>query len=184
MILFDVGGMYMYRDKEYTISFKLNNLNETQLKKINTYLGSCRFVYNTILAAYMETNKLYDNISDYFTKLDSLIEEHDWLKEIDKNVLKTYLISAMKTVYAYNRSKKKFTLKFKSKKKPQTLLIKTINKNILNELNAMGIDTSKFTDKIKYISIQKLNKTDIFVHVTVERKVYGYRSKEQETSKK
>ncbi|MEM3859707.1 MAG: helix-turn-helix domain-containing protein [Candidatus Micrarchaeaceae archaeon] len=158
----------MKRDKKYTIAFKLNKLTEDQIHKIRVYMGSTRFVYNHILSEYL-TSKKITPINKAEEKVDELIKIYPFLKSVDKTLLTSYAISAIKSVYAYEKSVKKFKLVYKSKKRTKLLKFPVITKDLLNEVKDMGIDISRYSDKIIYISIQSVTRDQYYCYITVSR---------------
>lgn len=68
--------------------------NKEQIPKLNSFLGSSRFIYNYFLnkkeEIYKETKKNY-NLKDMCSDLKCLYKEYEWLKEIDSCALRTSL---------------------------------------------------------------------------------------------
>jgi len=92
--------------------------NKQQIIYINNLIGSCRFVYNTLLAYKIsEYNNNKHNVSfgEMGKKLTSLKLEHEWLKDSHSKVLQQSLINLEQAYKSFFKNGNGFP-KFKSRK--------------------------------------------------------------------
>lgn len=65
-----------------------------QIQKLNQFIGTSRFIYNTYLykkiQMYKNENKNY-NLYEMKKDLKELQQEYEWLKEVDGSILRTTL---------------------------------------------------------------------------------------------
>ena len=63
--------------------------NDKQQEKLNSFLGTNRFIYNHYLNEKEKNNKL--SLREMKQDLVNLQKEHSWLKEVDGSILRTTL---------------------------------------------------------------------------------------------
>ena len=147
-----------------------------QIKKINSYLGSKRFIYNNYLAKKEQSlkEKVSFNLNDMKKDLLILKQECEWLKEIDSCILRTSLEDLEN---AYKRFYKKQGEKPKFKKKGCKESYRTVcNRSIYNDTlyTSIKVDLEKRTiklPKLDEIKIKGYRNLESFSHKIINATV-------------
>ena len=86
--------------------------DKEQENKINSFIGSSRFIYNHYL--YNNKNNKFFNLYNAIKDLPRLKTEYEWLKEVDSNILQTSLKDLACAYDKYNKGQAGYP-KFKKK---------------------------------------------------------------------
>ena len=138
--------------------------NEEEKNKINSYLGSSRFIYNYYLSKkdklYKENNITYE-LSDMKKDLVSLKREYKWLSEIDSCILRTTLDDLDKSFINFYQKRSNYP-KYKKRNNHDTYRTVAIRSSYKGkEYCNIKVDLEK-----RIIKLPKLN----------EIKIRGYRN--------
>ena len=128
----------------------------TQEQKIliEKSIGTSRFIYNHFLSVSKETKI---NAYEYIKQLPSLIEQYNWLKEVDSCLLRTSIFdldNAYQKSFKEKKGYPRFKSKVKSRKSYRTNNITSTYKG--KTYNSIEIDLDK-----KIIKLPKLKKIEI-----------------------
>lgn len=96
--------------------------NDSQKKKLNSYMGTSRFIYNYYLnkkeKMYKEKNKVY-SIKEMKKDIKELLKEYEWLKEIDSCILRTTIDDLERSYINYYNKRSNYP-KYKKKNNHDT----------------------------------------------------------------
>lgn len=158
--------------------------NKEQKNIFEKYFGTCRFIYNTILAYKIDSYKYgikysaYDAMKD-FTEIKTLAG-YEWLKEINAQTIQQEIFNLDNAFQRFFKIKNARFPKFKSKKKDKKSFKIPNNNNSLKidfenkKIKIPKLDWIKFRDKrifnskIKSIVISKNKCNQYFASILVE----------------
>ena len=167
-------------------------LNVEQEVYVNKLLGTCRYIYNNLLAfkkEEYEINKNNISFGQLGKKLTELKTENEWIKESHSKVLQQSLIDLDKAYKNFFKEKKGYP-KFKSKKDKQSCrfpidAISGINGNRINIINTLKDIhykcsrkdekyLNKYKDNIRSATLTKTKSGKYYLSILIE----GFLTKE------
>ena len=159
--------------------------NDIQKSKLNSFLGSSRFIYNYYLnkkdKLYKE-NSINYSIGNMKKDLKELIKEYKWLKDIDSNILRTSLDDLDRSYNNFYNKRSNYP-KYKKKNNQDTYRTNAIRSSYKgNNYCNIKVDLDKKTiklPKLEEIKIKGYRKLKTFsdkkiISVTVSKEANRY----------